>query len=120
MNSDDTSSSVYTVAFRDDEFLMVYNPKRRGWEMPGGHIRRGESPEEAAVREFVEEAGYSVKIVKMRNLGHCFVCAAELGDKVSSDEEMEVRMFGSLPDELAFEREEYEDTVPWSRAQIYG
>ena len=120
MNSDDTSSSVYAVAFREGKFLMVYNPKRRGWEMPGGHIRVGESPEDAAVREFEEESGYTITVVKIRDLGHCFVCAAELSGKVSSDGEMEVGMFDTLPDELAFDREEYEDTVPWSKSEIYG
>ncbi len=120
MNPDDTDSSVYAVAFEDGKFLMVYNSKRRGWEMPGGHIRIGESPEEAAVREFREEAGYDVTIVSIRDLGHCYVCAARLGEKTSPDAEMNARLFDTLPDELAFEREEYEDTVPWSKHEIYG
>ena len=32
MNPDDTSRSVYAVAFKDGRFLMVYNPKRKGWD----------------------------------------------------------------------------------------
>ena len=119
MNPDDTDRSVYTVAFRDGRFLMVYNRKRKGWEMPGGHIRVGESTEEAAVREFEEESGYTVDIVKIRDLGHCYVCAARLEEKITRDAEMETRMFDTLPDELAFERAEYEDTVPWSESEIY-
>lgn len=118
MNPDDTSGSVYAVAFRDSRFLMVYNPKRRGWEMPGGHIRVGERPEDAAKREFVEESGFEIKVVAIRDLGHCFVCAAELGDRVSRNGEMEYLMFEELPEDLAFEREEYEDTVPWARTEI--
>ncbi len=120
MNADDTSSSVYAVAFRDGRFLMVYNGKRRGWEMPGGHIRVGETPEEAAAREFREESGYGIEIVATRDLGHCYVCAARLGEKVSPGAEMESRLFDALPDELAFERDEYEDTVPWSKREIDG
>ncbi len=120
MNRDDTDSSVYAVAFREGKFLMVYNVKRRGWEMPGGHIRVGESPVDAAVREFREESGYDAEIVSIRNLGHCYVCAARLGDRVSSDAEMESRLFDTLPEQLAFERGEYEDTVPWSKREIYG
>ncbi len=120
MNPDDTSRSVYAVAFKDGRFLMVYNPKRKGWEMPGGHIRVGESVEDAAVREFKEESGYDVEIVKIRFLGHCYVCAARLGERTSCDAEMETRMFDTLPDELAFDRAEYDDTVPWSKSEIYG
>ncbi len=34
------------------------------WEFPGGRIEEGESPEEAIVREFKEETGFSVEIVQ--------------------------------------------------------
>ncbi len=34
------------------------------WEFPGGRIEEGESPEEAIVREFMEETGFAVKTVK--------------------------------------------------------
>lgn len=59
----DTDDSAYTVAFGDGGFLMVFNPRRGGWEMPGGHIREGETAEEGARREFMEEAGYLMDIV---------------------------------------------------------
>lgn len=107
-------STVYTVAFDDGEFLMVYHPHRKGWEMPGGKIEEGETPEQAAMREFREESGYRIRIVGTRDLGHCYVCAAILEDKTSESCEMESRMFVTLPDVLSFDREEYEDTVPWA------
>src|SRR5262245_16250848 len=34
------------------------------WVLPKGHIERGESPEEAAVREVFEEAGVTARIVE--------------------------------------------------------
>ncbi|MGE0015421.1 MAG: NUDIX domain-containing protein [Candidatus Methanomethylophilaceae archaeon] len=106
-------TTVYTVAVSDGKFLMVFNGKRGGWEMPGGKVEAGESIAEAAEREFAEEAGYSVEIVKVRDLGHCRVCAAFLGERVCVPE-MESRLFDSLPEGLSFDRGEYEDVVPWA------
>ena len=117
MTQTDTDETVYTVAFMDGRFLMVWNPKRKGWEMPGGHVKSGETLEEGAVREFAEEAGYSVRIVKMRDLGYCHVFAAVLGEKLPGAPEMRVELFGEIPDELFFDRAEYEDVVPWARKE---
>ena len=107
--------TAYCVAVKDGKFLMVYNPKRKGWEMPGGRIEQGETVEEAAARECLEESGYSVKIVAKRNIGYCDVCACELGDKVS-DCEMESKLFDELPDDLSFDTDEYEGVIAWARS----
>ncbi len=118
MNVDDTEGSVYTIAFEGNRFLMIWNPKRNGWEMPGGHIKKGESPPEGAVREFKEETGYMIKLVEVRDLGHCFVCSATLGKNLKIEHEMESRLFDHLPDQLSFDRAEYEDTVPWAKNTV--
>ena len=55
--------TAYCIAFCGDRFLMVYNPKRNGWEMPGGKVEEGECDIEAARREFREECGMDVDIV---------------------------------------------------------
>jgi len=97
---------------------MVWHNGRKGWEMPGGHVEDGETSEEAAKREFIEEAGYEIDIVAIRDIGYCDVCAARLGKKVRDDCEMRSELFGELPDQLSFERDEYLDTVPWARSKI--
>lgn len=112
--------TAYAVAFDGDRFLMVRNPRRGGWEMPGGHVEEGETPAEAAVREFREESGYSIEVVAVRDIGYCDVCAAVLGGRVADGCEMESALFSELPDELSFDREEYLDTVPWARAEVAG
>ena len=39
--------------------IILYRGKR-GWELPGGSIEEGETPEEAATRELFEECGVRV------------------------------------------------------------
>ena len=109
--------TVYTVAFRDGRFLMVYNQKRRGWEMPGGHIEEGETPEEAAVREFSEESGYDVLIVEKRLLEDCWVCAGTVGEMTTSGE-MRAELFSELPGNLAFSEDEYLGVLIWARSVL--
>ncbi|CAM2155361.1 8-oxo-dGTP diphosphatase [Pararobbsia alpina] len=44
------------VCWRDDKVLLVARTRGR-WALPGGTIKRAESPVEAASREFEEETG---------------------------------------------------------------
>lgn len=43
--------------------LLVYHQRIGGWVQPGGHIEPFEMPQEAAVREVLEETGVEVEIV---------------------------------------------------------
>ena len=52
---------VYSVIFLDKRFVMVYNLKRKGWEMPGGRVEEGENPADAAVREAYRVQGTKVQ-----------------------------------------------------------
>jgi 8-oxo-dGTP pyrophosphatase MutT (NUDIX family) len=47
----------------DNEILLVKHPKR-GWEMPGGQVKEGESIRLAAIREVKEETGLEIKLVR--------------------------------------------------------
>jgi len=60
---------VKCVIFRGGDVLLVrhtYGPRRR-WELPGGAVKRGEEPPEAARRETAEELG--VEIARWTSLG---------------------------------------------------
>lgn len=47
-------TSVHGLCFHDDHLLLA-NLKERGWDIPGGHIEAGETPEECFKRETLEE-----------------------------------------------------------------
>lgn len=70
------SKEVASVAAFNEDGMLLFARRRdtRKWTLPGGHIEEGESAEEGAVRELLEETGLSAESVEV--LGHC-----ELKDK---------------------------------------
>ncbi|MEI6266452.1 MAG: NUDIX domain-containing protein [bacterium] len=54
------------LIYRDcgKEFLLTHRIKRADYSFPKGHLEAGESFEEAAKREIIEETGCAVKIIK--------------------------------------------------------
>lgn len=51
--------SIKGVVVRDGRVLLLKN-ERDEWELPGGRIELGESPEQCVVREIDEETGWTV------------------------------------------------------------
>lgn len=55
--------------FDDGKLLMANIQKdNRGWDIPGGHVEKGEMPEETLIREVYEETGVVVQTPK--NFGY--------------------------------------------------
>ena len=82
--------TCYAIAFEGDRFLMVWHKGRRGWEMPGGHIEDGETPEEALRREIWEELETRIEVERLVETVeydypqfyltmHCYLCRVESG-----------------------------------------
>jgi len=67
------------------------------WCFPGGHIEQGETPEEAAVREVLEETGIKCKAVSKafshEKKGIAFVICKAIGTETKSTDEMAASLF---------------------------
>tara|TARA_Y100000034_G_scaffold85759_1_gene102793 strand:- start:696 stop:1211 length:516 start_codon:yes stop_codon:yes gene_type:complete len=92
---DDLEASVKAVLHRNDTILLIRNDK--GWDLPGGHVRRGENKAAALVREIFEETGLNISDVQdlhMQSGNKHFFCAEYLTDDVVlSGEHNEYKFF---------------------------
>ncbi len=61
------TTSAYAVIIQDGKVLLSRH-RTRGWDLPGGHIEAGETPDVAAQREVFEET--AAKIGALKLLGH--------------------------------------------------
>jgi 8-oxo-dGTP diphosphatase len=102
------------VAEYKGKWVYVRHRNRKTWEIPGGHIEDGETADEAASRELMEETGalkFSVSCVatysvtKSGNTGfgrlyHAII--SDIGDVPDKFEIAEVRFSDTFPGELTY------------------
>ena len=111
----------------DDSWIMVKN-KSRGWELPGGHLSRGEAPEEAALRELYEETGIlgTAKAVEGDLIPGGYVVLVRVEREVSPDPWIsldesieEVGWCLQVPESSAWGKEEVQSVIDhdWSASR---
>ncbi|WP_035557582.1 NUDIX domain-containing protein [Burkholderia sp. 9120] len=79
------SPSVAAVIHNEEgELLLQEKSSGEAWSLPAGGIELGESPQEAIIREVMEETGYAVRIHAILGVfgGHAFRYAYPNGDQV--------------------------------------
>lgn len=60
--------AAYGVCINDnDEILLArwLGPKGKRWILPGGGIDHGEHPHDAVIREFEEETGFGIEVLRL-------------------------------------------------------
>jgi 8-oxo-dGTP diphosphatase len=58
-----TVGSICVIERSDGAVLLVRQSYRNSWGIPGGLLNRGETPEDAATREVLEEVGLRIELI---------------------------------------------------------
>ena len=89
--------TVAAAIIVDDGKIFVtqraYGEFKDGWEFPGGKIEQGETPQQAAKREVMEELDTEIEVGELFDTVeydypdfhltmHCFLCTVKSGDLV--------------------------------------
>jgi mutator protein MutT len=96
---------VSGVVVNDTNQILLLKHRFResdSWQLPGGFVGRGETPEEALVREIQEETGYAVRVLsfleagneRRSHVGLSYLCRIEDGElRIRQTEILEARFF---------------------------
>ncbi len=105
-------SSVCVAIFDKEDILLTMRRDVPVWVLPGGGVERGETPEEAAIREVKEETGLNVTIIrkiatyypanKLASLTYFFEAEIQSGTTQKTDETKDIAFFptSALPQYL--------------------
>ena len=123
--------SVISARFKG-KWIFVRNSMRSTWEICGGHIEEGESPDETARRELMEETGsqkfslecvatYSVEKDGITGYGRLYFAEVTVLGSIPEGSEIAERIMGDeLPENLTYpdiQPELFSKILSWLRQE---
>lgn len=113
INDSNVPSIVVIYAKYNNKIVMCKHKERQTWEIPGGHIEKGETPEKAAQRELYEETGakkfnlipvckYSFEVNGKKVFSMMYESIIKEIDKLPAFEIDEIGFFNELPKDVTY------------------
>ncbi len=104
--------AVIATRFQN-QWIFVRHRERKTWEIPGGHIEPGETPDIAAARELMEETGavdftihpvatYTVEKDEISTYGRLYFAEVHKLGKLPDSEIAEIILLDELPPDLTY------------------
>lgn len=104
--------SCGAVVFRrineEYRFLLIKNRRSNHWGFPKGHMEKGETREQTAIREVLEETGIHIDIID----GFCRDSRYRIGSRI--EKRVEVFLASTKDTQTVIQKEEIEDYI-WLR-----
>ena len=117
-----TSSAENNPSLANGGHVVFVKHPIRGWEIPGGHLEPGESPEQALLREVLEETGLDVSIIGWNKdyyqkgwVASVVTIEKPHGEswQVNDSKVEEIRWWGCVPPVITWTEQEFIDLDNW-------
>ena len=99
---------VFRKIFEEYRFLLIRNKRSNNWGFPKGHMEKGESMEDTARREVLEETGVHIHILQ----DFCYESRYKIGNKI--EKRVDVYLAFTKDTQTVIQKEEVDDYV-WLR-----